>query len=179
MSKILICDIDGVVCDSSLRLSKYSDCDSLERGDYDAFIISMHTYNSVTLEDDVPILTGIDLFHSLLSYHNPSRAVFLTSRAEVSRANTLSWLRAHVYSNLLDADLIMQPGGKLFCPIEYKRTETLKLLDNHNIVIALDDHLPICNMYQSLGIPSLHVRFPGVDCIVNSGMSYDMSSLAE
>ena len=179
MSKVLICDIDGVVCDSSIRLSKYSDCASLERGDYDSFIVSMHVYNSVTLEDDVPILPGIDLFRSLLSYHNPSRAIFLTSRAEVSRANTLSWLRTHVHSNLLDSDLIMQSGGKIFCPIEYKRNETVKLLDNHNIVIALDDHLPICDMYQSLGIPSLYVKFPGIDCIVNSGMTHDMSILSE
>ena len=88
MSRILICDIDGVVCDSSARISRFSDVAALERGDYNAFRVSMHAYGQSSTEEDIPIHHGIHLLHSLIAFHNPDRTIFLTSRGAESRNNT-------------------------------------------------------------------------------------------
>jgi len=186
LSKVLIFDIDGVVCDCSVRLARYSDHQALERGDYNAFRVSMTAYNQSDVDEDIPIVPGIDLFNSLRDFHKPDRTIFLTSRGEESRYNTLNWLREHVAYALPGGDLIMRPayiesgagifwrdGEPRFYSVDFKRQETIKILDSHDVVIALDDHLPICEMYQSIGVPALHVKWPGVDCISKSGMSHE------
>lgn len=184
MNKLLIFDIDGVVCDSSVRLSKYSDESALVRGDYNAFRASMHAYGLASVEDDVPIAPGIDLFHSLRNFYNPERVIFLTSRGGVGRVNTLKWLRDYVVPDFSGEDLIMRPvdieyepgvfwreGDMKFSATDFKRWEVLRLLGDYDVMMAVDDHLPICEMYESLGINALHVKFPGIDCITGSGMS--------
>lgn len=182
---ILIFDIDGVVCDCSARIAKYSDYKALERGDYNAFIVSMYAYNTASVDEDIPISHGINLLESLCNFYNPSRVVFLTSRGNESRVNTLGWLRKHIqFLELNDENLIMRPqyfesapgvfwreGEPKFCHVEFKKAETLKLLEQREVLIALDDHLPIVEMYHSIDVPALHVKWPGVDCLTKSGMS--------
>jgi hypothetical protein len=184
--RIIICDIDGVVCDSSARLAKYSDYEALERGDYNAFRVSMHAYNSASVHEDIPLPDGIQILRGLQHAYDSEHGVltkFLTSRGNESRRNTFEWLRTHVDESLIDENLIMRPeylesepgvfwreGEPRFCHIEYKRGESERLRQFGNIVVALDDHLPLCEMYQSIGIPALHVKLPGVDCISRSGM---------
>lgn len=181
---LIICDIDGVVCDCSERIAKYSNHKALEEGDYNAFRVSMHEYNSASVDEDIPILAGVNLLESLYYVHNP-QIVFLTSRGSESYDNTHSWLRKHIefIPSVSDFSLIMRPqyfesspgifwreGEPKFCHVEFKKGEVLKLLDEYNILYALDDYLPIVEMYHSLGIPSLHVKFPGVDCLSKAGM---------
>jgi len=182
---ILVFDIDGVVCDCSARIARYSDYAALERGDYNAFRVSMSAYNAASVDEDVPIVHGINLLKSLCDFYNPGRVVFLTSRGNDSRLNTLGWLREHInFLSLDDNNLIMRPeyfesspgifwreGESKFCHVEFKKSEVLKLLEYDDILIALDDYLPIVEMYYSLDIPSLHVKWPGVDCLSKVGMS--------
>jgi hypothetical protein len=188
----LIIDIDGVVCDSSARLSRYSDHQALERGDYNAFRVSMNAYNRAPVDEDIPIEHGVKLFNSLRDFYSPEKIIFLTARGPESRVNTLNWLRRFVYFEVTNENLIMRPeyretesgvlwreGEPHFCPIEYKRLEVLKLLDEREVVMAIDDHLPICEMYQKLGVPALHVKWPGVDCISKSGMDYASQKAAK
>jgi hypothetical protein len=182
---IIICDIDGVVCDCSERIARYSNYKALESGDYNAFRVSMHDYNTASVDEDVPIVSGINLLNALYDFHFVSDVYFLTSRGGESRANTLGWLRKHIgFLNLRDENLIMRPeyfesspgvfwreGEPRFCHVEFKKSETLKLMDSGDVVFALDDYLPIVEMYQSIGISGIHVKFPGVDCLSKSGMS--------
>jgi hypothetical protein len=190
MNSLIICDIDGVVCDSSIRINRYTDYSALERGDYNAFRVSMRAYNTASLEDDIPIQSGIDLLNSLRNFYNPDRVVFLTSRGNESRANTLNWLRDNVDFNLRDEDLIMRPeyvesepgvfwrdGEQKFCHLAFKGSVARELLRGFNILMALDDHLPLCEMYQGLGIPAVCVKFPGVDCLTGIGMATASSSI--
>lgn len=183
MSKSIICDIDGVVCDCAARIARYSDYQALERGDYNAFRVSMRAYNTASTDEDIPIKPGIDLIRALYSHHNPKHFTFLTSRGNESRANTLKWLKNHVFDWLTDENLIMRPeqferepgifweeGEPRFCHIDYKRRETLQILESHDVVMGLDDHQPICDMYHEIGVPSLLVKFPGVDCLSKAGM---------
>lgn len=179
MKNALIFDIDGVVCDSSERLSRYADSDALERGDYHAFNLSMVEYNKADLDSDIPIAQGIDLLYALRNHYdiqeiNPSRVIFLTARGEESRAKTFDWLKTWVYPTIESSDLIMRQESHIdengfFCPVSYKRDEVKKLLENHRISIAVDDHLLICEKYQEIGVAALHVKFPGIDCISLSG----------
>ena len=179
---LIVCDIDGVVCDCSERIAKYSNYKALEEDDYNAFRVSMSAYNSASVDADIPILAGINLLVSLHDY-NSGEIVFLTSRGNESRENTSRWLREHLPNDMNDFSLIMRPqyfesspgifwrdGEPRFCHVEFKKAEVLKLLEDYNILFALDDYLPIVEMYHSLGIPSLHVKFPGVDCLSKAGM---------
>lgn len=191
MSKLIICDIDGVVCDCAARIARYSDYKALERGDYNAYRVSMTAYNRAPVDEDIPILHGIKLLNALREFHQPERTIFLTSRGNESRMNTLRWLDTHVLSGVVHEDLIMRPeyeetevgvfwreGEPKFCPIEFKRQQTSELMKNYEVVMTLDDHEPICNMYRELGVPSLHVKFPGVDCISKSGMAHESARAA-
>jgi len=181
---ILLCDIDGVVCDSSRRLALYSDNAALERGDYNSFRASMHAYNTAPLDIDVPIREGVSLLHGLMESYCPDEVVFLTSRGEEGRVNTFAWLREFVYPDLVEESLLMRPaheerspgvfweeGEPRFCHISHKRDKTLKLMETRRVLMALDDHLPICQMYQSIGVPALNVLFPDVDCLSLAGMN--------
>jgi len=175
---VLLCDIDGVVCDSSKRLALYSDEAALERGDYNAFRASMHAYNTAPLDMDVPIREGVELLHMLVESYRPDDVMFLTSRGEEGRGNTFSWLKEFVWRGLGEEDLLMRPahverspgifweeGEPRFCHISHKRGKTLNLLETRRVLIALDDYLPVCQMYQSIGVPALNVLFPDVDCL--------------
>ena len=190
MKTVIICDIDGVVADSSIRLKRYSNYKALERGDYNAFRVSMQAYNCTSLEDDVVIENGCELLHSLINYYSPTRVIFLTSRGEESRGNTLDWLNTYV-SDVKSKDLIMRPshpeiapgiywreGDPKFDHVAYKRSVVENLMaDGYEIVMAIDDHAPICDMYQSIGIPAIVVKWPGIDCLTTSGMNMNAGAL--
>lgn len=185
--KIIVCDIDGVICDCSNRLERHSDWDAFHRGDYNAFYASMHHYNQASLDDDLVIQSGVDLVYGLRQIHEGSSIKFLTSRGIESYSSTLDWLRQ--YFPVLSENLIMNPhnqeispgvywedGSERFCHVKFKRGEILKLLDDYDIVYALDDYAPICEMYQSLGINCLHIMWPNIDCLSRAGMTSLSSS---
>ena len=52
------------------------------------------------------------------------------------------------------------------------------MLSDGDVLMALDDHAPICEMYQEIGIPALVVKFPGIDCITSSGMKHVVAARA-
>lgn len=172
---LIICDIDGVICDSSVRLEKYADTAALERGDYEAFRASMALYNSST-EGDVVITPGISLLHQLYYIYEFPHIVFLTMRGEIGRGPTLSWLQENIdFIEVDDSNLIMRPelhwhpGMVKFNAVEHKRQETKLLSETYDVVMALDDRPDICAMYAEMGINVLTVTWAGVDCCTAVG----------
>lgn len=179
--RLLICDIDGVVCDSSSRQAKYSDLDALKRGDHNAFRISMNAYNSTT-EGDITIDRGVMLLNHLCSAYAIDRTVFLTARGEIGRPTTLAWLRREVRAHVSSDDLIMreeqpeirpgvwwEPGMPNFSSVEQKRTETLKLMKDFEVYLALDDKPDIIAMYQEIEVNALMVCWSNIDCLTLVG----------
>ncbi|MBS1722570.1 MAG: hypothetical protein JSS66_06125 [Armatimonadetes bacterium] len=93
--RIGVYDLDGCVVDSSARLRKYVDTAALARGDYTAYTHSFYEYGQTT-EGDVPISRGVMLVQALAELYRVDALVALTSRGEVGRGPTESWLAAHM-----------------------------------------------------------------------------------
>ena len=190
--RTIVFDLDGVVVDCSDRLRKYVDHDARRRGDHRAVEQSFLRYNQ-TIEGDKPIPMGLSLIHHLMSTMDFDRLIALTARDEISRDLTLGWLRENLmlsafYRNYFGRlfrteDLLMRPtvpltgGGEVLdarpVPLdqaEYKRGRIQELeATGHEIILAIDDHRDICDMYQAHGIPTLRAMWPGIDCLTPSG----------
>ena len=188
--RLLICDIDGVICDSSARQLVYSDVEALKRGDHNAFRISMNAFNA-TSEGDVLIETGLDLLVSLSCSFGIDRVIFLTARGECGRGPTLEWLNENIWAGIPSEDLIMRaeqpeiepgifwkPGMPNFSSVEQKRDEVLKLMETHEVVLALDDKPDIVAMYQDLPINALMVCWASIDCLTLVGDSRSPGSVS-
>lgn len=166
----LICDIDGVVCDSSARLKKFIDVDALSKGDYSGFRIY-----SKTTEGDLAIKSGITLLRRYFYSFPKVHLLWVTSRSEYGRKITLEWLRSNVISGIKSEDVIMNQSHTnsnethRFSPAEYKRNILKQLQENYDIVLAIEDNLEICKMYNSEEIPTIHLMIPFVDCLTPAG----------
>ena len=172
----LICDIDGVVCDSSIRLKKYIDTKAVSEGDYTGYKLY-----SQTTEGDVPIKSGIKLLRRYFYSFPRIHLIWVTSRQEQGRELTLKWLQTHVISEIKSSDLIMNGGKKnkknKFSPPEYKRNILKKLQQDYEIVLAIEDNIKICEMYNSEGIPTIHLMIPEVDCLTPAGDKEDLYNI--
>ncbi len=83
MTKLVVCDIDGVLADISHRLPY------LEEKNYEAF------YGMANMIQDEPLYSGISLFRKL-TYAIPGYEIILmTGRPERTRKITEMWLRYH------------------------------------------------------------------------------------
>lgn len=176
--RILICDIDGVICDSTVRNLRYIDSSALACGDYARYRSSVEKYNRADVDEDTLITIGFELICGLWDQFLIDEIFFITSREEDSRENTLNWLRKNVDNQIQNESLIMhslQDDIERFNHVAYKRSKAEDLLKQYNVIMALDDYLPICDMYHSLGIVTLHVKFPGIDCVASSGMELETS----
>lgn len=174
---VCIIDIDGVVCNSSVRQMRTIDGAALARGDLKAFRASLLIYGQTT-DGDVLIPAGamiVDMCRKYCSLRGACRIFYITSRNEWSREPTLNWLRQHDLFHLGD-ELFMQPvlpedDDNWHNPAEYKEEIAQKLRREYNIQLAVDDNTDVCKMYQRIGIPTMQARFPGIDCLTLVGDS--------
>lgn len=168
LPRVLICDIDGVLCDSSKRQKKYCDPSALLENDLDRWHKSLDGYSSTT-EDDVPIYKGILLLRSLIPIFSIKRVLYLTARDELGFDLTLSWLQDNVDFKISRDDLFMRPHHDPRSPSHLKKDIILSLKEKFDIVFALDDHPGICDTYTSIGIDNLQVNYSSIDCLTHVG----------
>lgn len=96
MSKLLICDIDGVLADCSHRLHY------LEEKNYEAF------YSIANMLEDEPIWHGIELFNNIRQNLSSFDIYLLTGRPERTRKITEMWLR---YYSIEYSKMFMREDG--------------------------------------------------------------------
>ena len=163
--KAVIFDIDGVICDSSERFKRI-DTDAFERRDKKAFAKSIKNYNSDCVGDRV-ISTGISILNHYAVDH---KIFFITARGSEGYAPTLNWLKQNCpWFDQNDSVLIMQPEdtndiqfSSQFDHAEYKKREAMKILENYDVIYAIDDSIDNIRAYHSLGIPTLHITIPNL-----------------
>lgn len=172
----LVCDIDGVVVDSSHRLFKYVDFQAHQEGRIIDFIRSFTKY-SLTTEGDKAIPEGIQMLHDLVAEHDPDEVFFLTSRGDLGRKLTLKWIRDNIFPGFSSSRLIMNrhiseinpdwDGNKtdIISSVDYKRKEIKKLQAVFNVLMALDDTEEIVDMYREEQVPALLVKHEGIDLV--------------
>jgi len=171
-SKAVIIDIDGVICDSTIRSEKYIDYDAYNAGDADLFINSLHKYSKTTA-GDIVIPEGKKLFLSILKEFRPDVIIYLTARGEYGRKPTERWLRLHGFFKCPRTILHMRPENDMvngknidlserLKDYEYKHIVAKSIIKNYDVVLAVDDKIEICNVYKKLGIPVLHKEFVAI-----------------
>ena len=178
----IICDLDGVVVDSSCRLKKLIDFAAWDRGDFNAYYKSYIGYG-LTVEGDVALEEGIKELKSIVDLYNPEEIFFLTARGDVGRPLTLNWIREHIFAGFSSSHLIMNrhlaqldpawefKEGDHFSQVDYKEYEIKKFMENYEVLLVLDDHPSIIEMYESLNIPCKLIKFENVDCVTPTSRS--------
>jgi hypothetical protein len=161
--KAIIFDLDGVLVDSSERFKRL-DMDAFMKRNKKAFVKSVREYNS-DCEGDKIIETGFNLLNYYAQDH---KVFFITARGSEGHAPTLKWLRQNFDRfDDCEAELIMFPEdtnhfkfATQFDHAEYKKEQAKKILENYNVVMAIDDSIDNVRGFISLGIPTLHLTVP-------------------
>lgn len=147
---IILFDIDGTIADNSHR-SHFVEDQSCRKdthvSDWDSFL---HPDN---VAKDRPITHMIELgrkfYDSLFTIH------ILTGRQESLRDTTVLWLNRHGFS--FYTELHMRSNNDYRPDYEVKREIINKYYKPGQIHLAIDDRKPVVDVFNFLGIPTLHV----------------------
>jgi hypothetical protein len=136
----VIVDIDGTIADVRHRLHHIH---GAARKNWKAFFEAMTR--------DEPIPNMLDYVRQLSQKHG---ILIVTGRPENYRDRTERWLRKHKvpYENLF-----MRRSGDHRPDYEAKAA-VLKEFPPEQIVMAIDDRPPVCEMWESYGIKCMHVQ---------------------
>ena len=139
MKKIVILDIDGTIADVRHRLHHIK---GPGKKNWKAFFEAM--------DRDTPIQPMIRKVHKLEKEHD---IIVVTGRPEHYRARTEEWLKAHGIRYLR---LFMRPDGD-HRPDYTVKEEVLREFKKGQIVLAIDDRAPVCDMWEKNGIRCIRV----------------------
>ena len=142
--KILICDIDWVLADNTHRL-------------YPQNAVSYEdSFSRVSEDTETKHLDFIQYIIDMCEVPSDKRVVFLTGRSISCVEDTQVWLLKHVrsYRDML----IMRPIWDKRPSVDFKEEETKKLMEDYDIVLAIDDDIKIIEMYRRLGLNTLHIN---------------------
>lgn len=158
----IICDIDGVLCDSSERFQKIN-FQAKENGDHHAFIKSLVNYSSDTSTDKI-IPLGECLLKALVRELKPDYTLFLTARGSGGRDGTIQWLNKH--GMMVDPDrerLIMRsPQDEGVADHVYKSKALAKIMKKYNPLVAIDDKYLNIEIFKLCNIPTIHFKIPNL-----------------
>ena len=143
--KIVIMDLDGVICDNSHRahLVPLADQQHLNEA-WQPFVAECH--------NDAPIAAGIEMLKALETVYG---VAIVTSRQEMFKELTETWLKKHTPFYKCFQNIAYRPADNTDSPAEYKRV-TLQLIRSygHEVMFAIDDDPAIVAMYNAEGVPT-------------------------
>jgi hypothetical protein len=164
MKKALIFDLDGCLVNSSARFKRLN-LDAYNRRDINAWTKSVQWYNADWRGDEV-IELGVDLLDMLCSFYKPDRVFFITARGAGGYAPTFMWLQDE---GIWDEDcmLIMHPedfDNYQFTTqsdhAAFKKNTAMEIMNDYEIVYAVDDSEDNVQAYRDLKIPTLKFCVP-------------------
>lgn len=136
---IVIVDIDGTIADVRHRLHHIKDPG---KKNWKAFFEAM--------DGDTPIESMIRQVHELERQHD---IIVVTGRPEHYRARTEKWLEKQ---GIRFRKLFMRPDGD-HRPDYTVKEEILREFRKEQIVLAIDDRGPVCDMWEKNGIRCIRV----------------------
>lgn len=182
MRKICICDIDGVVADSSARFAKAEEAKKQEEDRLCAEWYAQNDGHLVTLERGVEfelavkkqldkiywetafapelvwldtLIDGVSDALEQIGNHADYDYYFLTSRPESMRAETMKWLFHHLAYDS-DSGLIMKQASQQYIKtVTWKAgvVELLVRLFSVEELCFIDDEQAHCDVIESLDLP--------------------------
>lgn len=159
----IVCDIDGVLCDSDARY-KTLNFEDYQNGNFRDFFNALKACNEASTEDDIPIDLGIALLSGLDLKLKPDHVIYLTARNNMSRTQTENWLKSNDMLLSKKESLVMKDNDftskKFRWDHTYKKQACKDLQQEYNILIAIDDKISNCEAFESLGIPYIHFKIP-------------------
>ena len=175
LPKVIIYDLDGVVVNSQERYIRSGGDEAIKKGDYNAFRQSLVEYNKNT-DGDLIISKSVEILNNLRQTLEIEHMIALTARGEEGKEPTLAFLKQHLPWEVNETLLYMRPrhlevapgifwkpGMPKFSSVDYKREVVKELMKSYNIVLAVDDHSYMCEMYWKLGIYAMCMMVPEVD----------------
>ncbi len=139
MKPIVIVDIDGTIADVRHRLHHIQ---GGKKKNWKAFFEAM--------DRDKPIDSMIQQVYELERDHD---ILIVTGRPEQYRARTEKWLKAN---GIRYRKLFMRPSGD-HRPDYTVKAEVLREFPKGQIVLAIDDREPVCDMWEKNGIRCIRV----------------------
>lgn len=130
MTKYIIVDIDGTICDSSHR--------------------EWHEYDKV--KDDKPIEAMQEALYVLNAFYN---IVYVTGRKKDSHEKTVNWLQKNIA--IFEADLYMRQDNDTRPDAEVKRDIYNQHLKDLDILCVFENDIQCIKMYRELGLQCLMV----------------------
>ncbi len=137
---IVIVDIDGTIADVRHRLHHIK---GPRKKNWKAFFEAM--------DRDTPIEAIIEQVHELEKDHD---IIVVTGRPDHYRRRTEKWLLKHGIRYLR---LFMRPDGD-HRPDYTVKAEVLREFSKGQIVLAIDDRGPVCDMWEQNGIRCIRVQ---------------------
>lgn len=139
--KVIICDLDGTICDITHRLQYGKG----ETKDWDIFFS--------LIPEDLP-RTDIIQQVMLMSHDHNAEVIFVSARPETHRQATEKWLADH---NVLGKMLIMREANDKRPDTEVKSDIYDKYLKNLDIVGVFDDRPSVIRMWREKGLNVIDV----------------------
>lgn len=140
LDKVIICDLDGTLCDATWRQHHVRK----DPKDWDAFYAG--------IPEDEPRMEVLDLIRSYkVGGHN---IVFMSGRPETYRIQSECWLYKYWITNPI---LLMRKAHDRRPDYIVKKELMETYLIKENIVVAIEDRPSIIRMYRENGIPVIDV----------------------
>lgn len=146
--KAIVCDIDGVLLDSSHIMQETEDLELYGDLKWDYF------YNHCNDVYNVKVIENGKNFYNLIRYGvNPDVCfIFSTARNEKCSDDTLKRL---AFENIFCDKIYMRKQNDLRPANEVKREHLLKIMEEFDVIAFIDDDIDNCNMAKELGILAL------------------------
>lgn len=134
--KVVLCDIDGTVCEIN------------GRGPYE--------WDKV--DTDLPRTEVINLLSAYVRQENLA-IIFVSGRSDVSAAKTKLWLETHLPEDVSQRIIALYMRNKkntyLDDKIHKQQVFMNSIADNYNVLLAIDDRPKIVRLWKDLGIPTV------------------------
>ena len=131
-TKVIICDIDGVLMDGPWW------------DDIEDFYLNMGSWYPIDWT-----VYMVNCFYKL-GY----KIIFLTARDEKVRVKTTQQLKELFSFNI---NLYMRPRGDMRESYIVKEEHLMELMEKYDILFAMDDEIPNCQMFKKHGIPVVQI----------------------
>jgi hydroxymethylpyrimidine pyrophosphatase-like HAD family hydrolase len=139
MLRIIICDLDGTLCncDHRLHLAKHNDWDR---------------FNAACIDDKI----NSDIANILSNLHSEETQIYLvTGRDSKFKEQTLEWLRLH---DIWYDRLIMRSAGDYRADSIVKKEILDEQIDKEKVWFVLDDRKSVVDMWRENGLRCLQVQ---------------------
>ena len=146
MSRLILCDLDGVLADNRHRLHFITPPEH----DWEAFYAAMG--------DDTIISPVAHLLDAMRHYDRPlvdeTRVIFVTGRPERYRLQTVDWLTRHAVERERDYEtMLMRPDDDPHRPAADLKRDFLAQVGGPGVVLlAIDDDPRVVTMYRKAGV---------------------------